>query len=126
VRVGRECFPQERLCAPEFAEVETPQEACRIGRDFLRQIIRYAHERKMQVWLTMGEIPYVPHNLVPPSTKGLDTFRFRFRYCGVSMIYGWSRVRLPAWRVASKYTCGSRAPVHQSGPWARPPLKTQT
>ncbi len=58
VKVGRECFPQDGyLGPPEFAKVETQEEAFRTAREFLREVIRYAHPRKVQVWLAMGEIP---------------------------------------------------------------------
>ena len=81
VKVGRECFPKDGyLGPPEFAEVQTQNEACRTAREFLREVIRYAHTRKVQVWLTMGEIPFVPPSLVPPGSK-----RGRSFYCGVSL-----------------------------------------
>jgi hypothetical protein len=84
VRVGRECFPQEYLGAPEFANVQTPDEAFATARQFLREIIRYAHQRKIQVWIMMGEIPRVPANLVPVDTKNLSDLSFItwLSYCG--------------------------------------------
>ncbi len=66
VRVGRECFPRDYLGPPEFAHVRTQQEAYHAAREFLRELIRYAHQRKIQVWLMLAHIPYVPPNLVPP------------------------------------------------------------
>ncbi|NUQ63428.1 MAG: hypothetical protein HUU20_13195, partial [Pirellulales bacterium] len=84
VLVGRDCFPQDGyLGPPEFARVQTQDEAYRTARDFLREVIRYAHSRKVQVWLTMGEIPYVPSNLAPPASK-----RGRDFYCGVALSPG--------------------------------------
>lgn len=81
VLIGRECFPQDGyLGPPEFAQVQTEEEAYRTAREFLRELIRYAHSRKVQVWLTMGEIPFVPPNLAPPDSK--RGFEF---YCGVSL-----------------------------------------
>ena len=43
VKVGRECFPQDYLGPPEFARAQTQEEAYRTARDFLREVIRYAH-----------------------------------------------------------------------------------
>ncbi|MFH1922056.1 MAG: hypothetical protein ABIP48_19495 [Planctomycetota bacterium] len=81
VKVGRECFPEDGyLGPPEFAGVQTQEDAYRTAREFLREVIRYAHTRKVQVWLTMGEIPFVPTSLVPPGSK-----RGRSFYCGVSL-----------------------------------------
>ena len=70
VVVGRECFPQDGYMGPpEFAKVQNQQEAHRTAREFLRELIRYAHSRKVQVWLASGEIPFVPPNLIPPNVK---------------------------------------------------------
>ena len=81
VLVGRECFPENGyLGPPEFAQVQTEEEAYRTAREFLRELIRYAHTRKVQVWLNMGEMPFVPPNLAPPGSK--RGFEF---YCGVSL-----------------------------------------
>ena len=95
VLVGRECFPPDGyLGPPEFAGVQTQPEACRKAREFLREVIRYAHTRKVQVWLTMGEIPYVPANLVPPASK-----RGRNFYCGVALSPG-EPIVLDVWEAA--------------------------
>jgi len=83
VTVGRACFPQEYIGPPEFAGVETEEEAYRTARAFLRQIIRYAHARKVQVWLALGEMPFVPPNLIPPAAKRLRSF-----YCGTAIPHG--------------------------------------
>jgi len=84
VLVGRECFPEDGyLGPPEFANVQTQEEAYRTAREFLREVVRYAHTRKVQVWLTMGEIPYVPLNLVPPASSRGHSF-----YCGVAISPG--------------------------------------
>jgi hypothetical protein len=69
VRVARECFPSEYIGAPEFANVETQEEAYRTARKFLREVIQYAHSRKIQVWLMIGEVPRVPPNMVPPDVN---------------------------------------------------------
>ncbi|MGO8744817.1 MAG: alpha-glucuronidase family glycosyl hydrolase [Thermoguttaceae bacterium] len=84
VTVGRECFPQDGyLGPPEFAKVQTPAQAFSTAREFLREIIRYAHQRKVQVWLAMGEMPFVPPNMIPPSAKRMMTF-----YCGTAIPHG--------------------------------------
>ena len=86
VKIGRECFPQDYLGPPEFAKVQTQKEAYSTARDFLREIIRYAHQRKVQVWLALGEMTYVPPNLVPPTTaKSLGFGPF---YCGIAIPHG--------------------------------------
>jgi hypothetical protein len=86
VQVGRECFPQDYLGPPEFAKVRTQQEAYRTARDFLREVIRYAHRRKVQVRLAIGEMTYVPPNLAPPATaKDLGFGPF---YCGIAIPHG--------------------------------------
>jgi len=95
VVVGRECFREDGyLGPPEFAGVRTQEEAYRTAREFLREVIRYAHQRKVQVWLTMGEIPYVPANLVPPTSKPGHHF-----YCGVAISPGDPAV-LDIWEAA--------------------------
>ena len=63
VEIGREHFTEERVCATEFQGVETPQEAYRTARQLLTQVIDYAHERKIQVRLGMGDCPGAPPNL---------------------------------------------------------------
>ncbi len=50
--VGREHFRGRARMAPaEFQNVETPEEAFRVAREFLREIIRYARIRHIRVWL---------------------------------------------------------------------------
>ena len=80
VVVGRECFPKDYLGPPEFEHVQTEEEAFSTARDFLREIIRYAHSRKIQLWLNTGEMPFVPPNLIPPTSK-----RYRSFYCGTAI-----------------------------------------
>lgn len=99
VVVGRECFREDGYMGPpEFAKVQTPQDAHRIAREFLRELIRYAHSRKVQVWLASGEIPFVPPNLVPPNVKTLMSF-----YCGVAIPHGEPAV-LDIWEAAMQST----------------------
>ena len=87
VEVGRECFPRDGyLGPPEFASVRTPEEAYATAREFLREIIRYAHQRRVQVWLALGEVTYVPPNLAPATAdKRLGFGPF---YCGVALPHG--------------------------------------
>lgn len=86
VKIGRECFPQEYLGPPEFAQVKTQDEAYDTARGFLREIIRYAHARRVQIWLAIGEMTYVPPNLAAdPEAKGLGFGPF---YCGIALPHG--------------------------------------
>ncbi|NOX55668.1 MAG: hypothetical protein GXP27_14760 [Planctomycetes bacterium] len=95
VTVGRDCFPESGyLGPPEFAGVKTPERAFRTAREFLREVIRYAHTRKVKVWLNLGEIPFVPPNLAPPHSR-----RGRSFYCGVSLSPGDPAV-LDIWEAA--------------------------
>ena len=87
VTVGRECFPPGGYIGPpEFAKVQTPPQAFRTARDFLREIIRYAHQRKVQVWLAMGEMTYVPPDLAPSGT--VKSLGFGPFYCGIALPHG--------------------------------------
>ncbi len=84
VVVGRECFRQDGCMGPpEFAKVQTPQDAQRAAREFLREVIPYAHSRNVKVWLAMGEMPWVPPNLVPAGVKSWFPF-----YCGIAIPHG--------------------------------------
>jgi hypothetical protein len=85
VKVGRGCFAQDYLGPPEFARVQTQEEAYRTARQFLREVIRYAHERRVQVWLGIGEMTYVPPSLVPAPAKSLGFGPF---YCGIAIPHG--------------------------------------
>jgi len=83
VRVGRECFPREYIGPPEFIDAQTPEQAFATARRFLQEVIRYAHQRKVQVWLMQGEVPYGPPNLAPEGAKSLHNM-----YCGVGIAPG--------------------------------------
>ena len=84
VTIGRECFPQDGyLGPPEFAKVQTQEEAYATASGFLREIIRYAHSRKIQVWLALGEMPFLPPNLIPPTAKKVSSY-----YCGTAISHG--------------------------------------
>jgi hypothetical protein len=97
VVVGRECFPENGyLGPPEFSHVQTEQEAYATAREFLREVIRYAHTRQVQVWLAMGEMPFVPPNLIPPTVKKLHSFG---GYCGTAIPPG-EPAMLDIWEAA--------------------------
>ena len=104
VRVGRECFPHERLCGDEFREVGSEDEAFAVAIPFLREIIRYAHRRCVQVWLVFGELPFVSPNLAPQSAlvdHGVapsESHSYQ-RYCGVAVPTG-DPAALDIWEAA--------------------------
>jgi hypothetical protein len=63
VVVGRELFKGKKKIAPaEFQEVETPEQAFRVAKEFLTEIIRYAKTRKIKVWLCIDPTT-MPGNL---------------------------------------------------------------
>jgi hypothetical protein len=63
VAIGREQFTGRKPCAPEFQPCDTPEDAYRVARQMLTAMIRYAHERKLEIWLGVGDCPGVPANL---------------------------------------------------------------
>ncbi len=63
VKIGRELFKQERVCAPEFAKVQNQKEAQQVARKWLKEAIAYAHQRKIKIWLGQGDCPTVLPNL---------------------------------------------------------------
>jgi Glycosyl hydrolase family 67 N-terminus len=63
VEIGREHFPSKRVCAAEFQDCNTQEEAYRVGRHLLTQVIDYAHQKKIQIRLGTGDCPVVPPNL---------------------------------------------------------------
>jgi hypothetical protein len=103
VRVGRELFPQEYVGPPEFAGVRTPDDAFRTARAFLHEIIRYAHQRHVQVCLLLQELSFVPPNLalnLTPEMRHTDKYwRINQRYCGVSLSPG-DPITLDIWEAA--------------------------
>src|SRR4029077_10131154 len=102
VRVGREDFPQEYVGAPEFAAVRTPLEAYRTAREFLHELILYAHQRHVQVSLMVGELSFVPPNLAPRSAKvHREPVSAYERYCGVALSPG-DPVVLDIWDAAMR------------------------
>lgn len=62
VKIGRDLFKQERVCAPEFAGVKNQEEAHQVARKWLQEAIAYAHERKIKIWLGQGDCPQVVGN----------------------------------------------------------------
>jgi len=111
VRVGRECFPQDYLGPPEFAEVRTPDQAFATAREFLREVIRYAHQRKVQVWLMQGEVPYGPPNLAPAGAKSLHNM-----YCGVGIAPG-DPAALGIWEAALSSAINTYPEADAYGVW---------
>lgn len=63
VKIGRDLFKLERVCAPEFANIQTQDEAQKVARKWLKEAIAYAHQRKIKVWLGQGDCPTVLPNL---------------------------------------------------------------
>ncbi len=117
VRVGRECFSSKYLGAPEFADVQSPDQAFATARDFLREIIRYAHSRKVQVWLIMGEIPRVPPNLVPPAKEMPNGWTAGdVHYCGPALPVGHPAL-LDIWEAAVRTMIESYPEADGYGVW---------
>ncbi len=63
VVIGKEHFSHTRPCAIEFQECHTPEQAYRVARTLLNEMIAYAHTRHIEVWLGAGDCPTVPPNL---------------------------------------------------------------
>ena len=122
VRVGRECFPHERLCGEEFQEVGSEDEAFAVAVPFLREIIRYAHRRCVQVWLVFGELPFVSPNLAPQSAKvdhGVapsESHSYQ-RYCGVAVPTG-DPAALDIWEAALCAVIETYPEADSYGVWA--------
>ena len=122
VRVGRECFPHERLCAEEFREVSSEDEAFAVAVPFLREIIRYAHRRCVQVWLVSGELPFVAPNLAPQSAKvdhgaaPSESYSYQ-RYCGVAVPTG-DPAALEIWEAALCAVIETYPEADAYGVWA--------
>ena len=122
VRVGGECFPHERLCGEEFQEVGSEDEAFAVAVPFLREIIRYAHRRCVQVWLVFGELPFVSPNLAPQSAKvdhGVapsESHSYQ-RYCGVAVPTG-DPAALDIWEAALCAVIETYPEADSYGVWA--------
>lgn len=86
VRVGRELFPDDFVGGSDFANVHTPEQAFDAAREFLRCLIRHAHQRHVKVTLLPQELSFVPPNLaeVTAEVKNKDEYMFQ-RYCGVAL-----------------------------------------
>ena len=85
------------LGPPEFAKVQTQQEAYRTAREFLREIIRYAHSRKVQVWLALGEMTL--RAAQPGAAHGSKRLGFGPFYCGIAIPHG-EPAMLDIWEAA--------------------------
>ncbi len=74
MQVGKEDFIKAgvypRLAAPEFQHVENNQEAFTTAQHDLQEIIRYAHRRKIKVWLAIDATSVAP-NLARYTTRTL-------------------------------------------------------
>jgi hypothetical protein len=122
VRVGRECFPHERLCAPEFRDVNSEDEAYAVAVPFLREIIRYAHRRRVQLWLVSGELPFVAPNLAPRSAKvdhgvaASESYSYQ-RYCGVAVAPG-DPAALDIWELTMRAVIETYPEADSYGFWA--------
>ena len=122
LRVGADCYDHERLCAPEFRDVQSEEDAYRVAIPFLREIIRHAHRRQVQVRLVTGELPFVPPNLAPQSAKvdhGLapsESYSFQ-RYCGVAVAPG-DPAALDIWELAMRAIIETYPEADSYGFWA--------
>ena len=113
-------------CAtPEFREVDSEEDAYRVAIPFLREIIRYAHQRQVQVRLVMGELPFVPPNLAPQSAKvdhGVapsESYSFQ-RYCGVAVAPG-DPAALDIWELTMRAVIETYPEADSYGFWAPEP-----
>jgi hypothetical protein len=62
VVIGKQWFPGRRLAAPEFQEVETPEQAFAAVQDLQRRMIQYAKNRHVSMWI-VDELAALPPNL---------------------------------------------------------------
>jgi len=70
--VGQHLFGGRRKMAPgEFQDVETPEDAFRVAKSFLTEIIRYAKSRKIKVWLCVDPTT-LPGNLARFATRAAN------------------------------------------------------
>lgn len=73
VKIGRELFQQERVCAPEFAHVQNQEQAYEVARRWLTEAIAYAHQRKIKTWLGLGDCPTLTPNFRKFSQLAADS-----------------------------------------------------
>ena len=94
VVVGRNLFGgRERMAPLEFQNVETPEDAFRVAREFLTEIIRYAKTRKINVWLC-----------VDPTTLPGNLARFAHRA---------PNLQLPFHPILGTHMCPADAELHE-------------
>jgi len=74
VVIGRERFTDRRPCAPEFQGCRNQEDAFRVARQLLHDMIAYAHARQIEVWLGAGDCPSVPPNLIEPGNPAAHSF----------------------------------------------------
>lgn len=75
MQVGKEHFKEAgvypRLEPPEFQHIENNEEAFTAAQHYLREVIRYAHSRKIKVWLDIDATSVAP-NLARYTTRTLN------------------------------------------------------
>ena len=62
VTIGKEHFKGSRVTAPEFQNVQNPDQAFEVAQNLMQRVIRHATERKIKVWIAI-EISALPPNL---------------------------------------------------------------
>jgi hypothetical protein len=106
VKVGREIFPQAYVGSADFASVRTPDDAFDTAREFLRGLIRHAHDRHVQLCLLPQELSFVPPNLaalsLTPEMRNTEEYKYKYqRYCGVALPPG-DPATLDIWEAAMR------------------------
>jgi len=92
--VGRELFKDRPRMAPaEFQTVETPEDAFRVAKNFLTELIRYAKTRKINVWLC-----------VDPTTLPGNLARFARRA---------ANLQVPLHPILATHMCPGDAALHE-------------
>jgi hypothetical protein len=75
MQVGQEQFKKAgvypRLAPPEFQHIENNEEAYETAQNYLQEVIRYAHSRKIKVWLAIDATSVAP-NLARYTTRTLS------------------------------------------------------
>jgi len=72
LKVGQNLFDgRQRMAPAEFQNVETPEQAFQVARNFLTEIIRYAKTRKIKVWLCVDPTT-LPGNLARFSNRAAN------------------------------------------------------
>ncbi len=69
--VGQHLFGRRKMAPAEFQDVETPEDAFRVAKGFLTEIIRHAKARKIKVWLCVDPTT-LPGNLARFATRAAN------------------------------------------------------